>query len=43
MLLLRLFNPFVPNAPFLYSLQTENRKFFWCFQGVEKSELEQMV
>ena len=42
MLLLRLFNPFVPNAPFLYSLQTENRKFF-CFQGVEKSALEQMV
>ena len=30
------FNPFVPNAPFLYPLKTENRKIFWCFQGVEK-------
>ena len=31
------FNPFFPNAPFLYPLKTlENRKFFWCFQGVEK-------
>ena len=31
------FNPFVPNAPFLYPLKTlENRKVFWCFQGVEK-------
>ena len=30
-------NPFVPNAPFLYPLKTsENRKVFWCFQGVEK-------
>ena len=30
-------NPFVPNAPFLYSLKTlENRKVFWCFQEVEK-------
>ena len=30
-------NPFVPNAPFLYTLKTsENRKVFWCFQGVEK-------
>ena len=28
------FNPFVPNAPFLYPLKTsENRKVFWCFQG----------
>ena len=28
---------FVPNAPFLYPLNTsENRKVFWCFQGVEK-------
>ena len=32
-----LFNPFAPNAPFLYSLKTsENRKVFWCFQGIEK-------
>ena len=31
------FNPFVPNAHFLYFLKTsENRKDFWCFQGVEK-------
>ena len=31
------FNPFVPNAPFLYPLKTsENRKVFLCFQGVEK-------
>ena len=31
------FNPFVPNAPFLYPLKTtENRKVFWYFQGVEK-------
>ena len=30
-------NPFVPNPPFLYPLKTsENRKVFWCFQGVEK-------
>ena len=30
-------NPFVPNVPFLHPLQTsENRKIFWCFQGVEK-------
>ena len=30
-------NPFVPNAPFLYPLKTsENRKVFWCFQGVDK-------
>ena len=27
---------FIPNAPFLYSLKTENRMGFWCFQGVEK-------
>ena len=33
-------NPFVPNAPFLYPLQTsENRKVFRCFQGVEKGAL----
>ena len=32
-----LFNPFVPNAPFLYPLKTsENLTVFWCFQGVEK-------
>ena len=32
-----LFNPFVSNAPSLYHLKTsENRKIFWCFQGVEK-------
>ena len=31
------FNPFFPNATFLYSLKTsENLKVFWCFQGVEK-------
>ena len=31
------FNPFVPKVPFLYPLKTsENRKVFWCFQGVEK-------
>ena len=31
------FNPFVPNAPFLYPLKISwNRKVFWCFQGVEK-------
>ena len=30
-------NLFVSSAPFLYSLKTsENRKAFWCFQGVEK-------
>ena len=31
------FNPFVPNAPFLYHLTTsENHKVFWCFLEVEK-------
>ena len=31
------FNPFVPNALFLYPLKTsESRKVFWCFQGVSK-------
>ena len=31
------FNRFVSNAPFLYSLKTsQNRKIFWCFQGLEK-------
>ena len=29
-------NPFVPNAPFLYPLETENRKVFRSFKGVEK-------
>ena len=30
-------NSFIPNGPFLYPLKTsENRKVFWCFQGVEK-------
>ena len=29
-------NLFVHNAPFLYLLKTENRKIFWCFQGLEK-------
>ena len=32
-----LFNPFIPNAPFLYTLKaSENCKVIWCFQGVEK-------
>ena len=31
------FNPFVSNTPFLYPLKiSENRKVFWCFQGVGK-------
>ena len=31
------FNPFVPNALFLYPLKTsESRKVFWYFLGVEK-------
>ena len=31
------FNPFVPNAPFLYPVNTsEKPKVFRCFQGVEK-------
>ena len=35
--LLNLLNPFVPNTVFLYRLKTlQNRKIFWCFQGVEK-------
>ena len=34
-------NPFVPNAPLLHPLKTsENRKVFWCFQGVEKGCIE---
>ena len=31
-----LFNPFVPNETFLYSLKTENFTIFWCFQGADK-------
>ena len=35
------FNPFIPNALFLYPLKTlENRKVFWCFQEVEKVCIE---
>ena len=31
------FNPFIPNVPFFYPLKTsENRKVFWCFQGIQK-------
>ena len=31
------FNPVVSNTLFLYPLKTsENRKVFWCFQGIEK-------
>ena len=31
------FNPFVPNAPYLYSLKAlKNLLVFWCFQRVEK-------
>ena len=30
-------NPFVPNAPFRYPLETSgNLKVLWCFQGLEK-------
>ena len=29
-------NPFVPNAPFIYPLKTENLKVFQCFQELEK-------
>ena len=37
LVLLLAFNPFVPNAPFLYTLETsENLTVFWCFQGVDK-------
>ena len=32
-----IFNPFVPNAPFLYLLKTpENLTVLQCFQGLEK-------
>ena len=34
------FNPFLPKTPFLYPLETsEDRKIFWCFQGVEKGSI----
>ena len=34
-------NPFVPSAPSLHPLKTsENRKVFWCFQGVEEGCIE---
>ena len=37
LVLLLTVNPFVPNAPFLYTLETsENLTVFWCFQGEEK-------
>ena len=29
-------NPFVPNAPFLYLLKTENFTVFWCFHEIER-------
>ena len=33
------FNPFVPNAPFLYPMKTsENGKVFRCLQGLEKGQ-----
>ena len=38
LLLCSFFNPFVPNAPFLYPLKTENLTVF-CFQGVEKGSI----
>ena len=35
--MLHVFNPFVPNASFLYPLKTsENITVFWCFQWVQK-------
>ena len=35
--ILQYFNPFAPNAPFLYHLKTsENRTLFWRFLGVEE-------
>ena len=31
------FNPFVPNAPFIYALKTSEKiKVFWYFQEIEK-------
>ena len=32
-----LFDPFVPNARFLYPLKISRNRRFWCFQWVEKS------
>ena len=36
------FNPFVPNARFLYPLKTENLKFSDVFRGRERVHWEQM-
>ena len=37
---MKLVNPFVLNAPFLYNMKTlEYRKDFWGFQGLEKGAL----
>ena len=37
---LKFLNPFVPKAPFRHPLETsENRKIFWCFQGVDKGSI----
>ena len=33
------FNLFVPNAPFLYPLITENRNVFCCFQGIDRERV----
>ena len=35
-------NPFLPNAPFLYPLETSENLFsvFWCFQEAEKGCIE---
>ena len=30
------FNPFVPNAPFLYPLKTSKNRNVFCFQEIEK-------
>ena len=36
-----LINPYLPNAPFLYSLKTsENLAVFGCFQGLGKGCVE---
>ena len=37
MLIFFMFNPFIPNAPFLYPLKTlENILVYWCFQAAER-------
>ena len=37
MLIFFMFNPFIPNAPFLHPLKTlENILVYWCFQAVER-------